>query len=138
MKWQSQIKAQFLLVCMVLGMLHNAIPHVHEPHLEGQKALGDSSPEALHEEVNDEVNFLAFLLEIHTQSDHSHEYTPATFELVKTLIHFDFTVLPEMNNTVHAVAANLESAVPYAPVNEHMPKPAFLNHWPLRGPPTAT
>lgn len=135
MKWQSQIKAQFMLVCMLLGMLHNAIPHEHEPHPAESTRFSQYTPQTACENVEDETNFLAFLLEIHTQSNHSHEYTPATLELVKTLVHLDFTVLPEVIHASFEGAAHHENAGPFAPRVLHWPKTAFLNQWPLRGPP---
>lgn len=86
-----------MLAIMLFAMMHNAFPHVHHEHdLVGNNELKETSHHHHHdsdhhhhsdedESDQEQKTFFDFLFKNHSHTKHTHQYTPATVEHVKTV-----------------------------------------------------
>lgn len=136
-----------MLVIMLLGMMHNAFPHVHHAHeFDGHTELIGESHHHHHdsdrhhhsnEEENDheEKTFFDFLFKNHTHTTHTHLYTPATTEHVKTvkqIVVKDSEGIDSWEFTAQETDVGLHRYVLFNDIGSDDP---FLYTNPLRGPP---
>lgn len=148
MKFLNQIKAYSMLVIMLIAMMHNAFPHVHHEHdLNGHKELIGETHDHHHdsdhhqhssEEDNDheEKTIFDFLFKNHTHTTHTHQYTPATVEHVKTvkqIVVKAFGTSDSWEFTAKETDVGLHRYVLFNDIGSDDP---FLYAYPLRGPPS--
>ena len=136
-----------MLVIMLLGMMHNAFPHVHHEHkLAGDVELRGGSHHHHHdsnhhhhsdedESDHDQKTFFDFLFKNHSHTKHTHQYTPATVEHVKSVKQLDVKVFS--NGDIWEVAANKTDIGlhRYVLFNDVGSDDSYLCSNPLRGPP---
>jgi len=137
-----------MLVIMLLGMMHNAFPHVHHAHeFDGHTELIGESHHHHHdsdrhhhsnEEENDheEKTFLNFLFKNHSHAKHTHQYITATVEHVKTVKQIVVKILGSNDSwefSAKETDVGLHSYVLFNDVGLEDPN---LNSNPLRGPPS--
>lgn len=148
MKSKKQIKDYFILFIMLLGMMHNAFPHVHHQHDEGDAVVsgggfhhhehhGDHHHHpGMGDQDHEQNGFLDFLFENHSHSKHSHQYTPATLEQVKAVKQLGFGLYVNSVNwslDVKHVDTGLHR---YILFEDLAPKHSYLPPHPHRGPPS--
>lgn len=148
MKSHKQIKACSILVILLIGMMHNAFPHIHHEHdLVGHTELIGESHHHHHDSDNhhhtdekegdqEEKTLFDFLFKNHTHTKHTHQYTPATVEQVKTVKQVVIKVFgcnASWEFTAQETDIGLHCYVLFNDIGSDDP---FLCTNPLRGPPS--
>lgn len=144
----AQIKAYFVFVILLFGMVHNALPHVHHEHdLDGHTVLVGESHHHHHdsdhpphsdEEDNDheQKNLLDFLFHKHSHTNHSHSNTLAPVEHGKTVKQV-FVDLFGGNDSTEFSAIETDSGLHrYVLFNAIKLADPNFNSTSLRGPPS--
>lgn len=144
----NQIRAYAILVIMLFGMVHNAFPHVHHAHeFDGHTELIEKSHHHHHdsdhhhhsdeEENNHEVNnLLDFLFKNHSHTKHTHQYTLATDEHVKTVKQLVVKFFGRNDSWEFSEKETDIGLHKHVLFNEVGLKYLNLNSNPLRGPPS--
>jgi hypothetical protein len=149
MKFINHIKAYTMLLIMLFMMMHNAFPHVHHQHDVNSAAISEGEfhhhgPHAGHhhhseeEEENKDHNqksFLEFLINNHSHSQHTHQYTSAIVKLVKSVKQLDSRVFVNNDNwNLKFLCVNF-GLHRYVLFKNFVPEHLYLNSHPHRGPP---
>ena len=136
-----------MLVIMLLGMMHNAFPHVHHVHevsvdeeLKGESHHHHHDSSHHHhpgEDDNDQENknFLDFLFKNHSHTQHTHQYTSATVEHVKPVKQIEIKAFGSSDPwefTANKAGIGLHRYVLFDDVGSDDP---YSDSHPLRGPP---
>lgn len=143
MKFLNQLKASFLLVIMLLSMMHNAYPHVHNEHTEQIADSHHHHHDSDHhhhsedsESDDDQKTIFDFLFKNHSHSNHTHQYTLVTVEHVKKVKQLEIKFLGSIDLWQYAVPEIDIGLRRYVFFNDLGSKDAFLFSRPFRGPPS--
>lgn len=130
-------------------MMHNAFPHVHlfhetvgEVEVEGEfhhHHHHDVSDHHHHSEEDrskhEQRSLFEFLFEKHSHTNHSHQYTAATVELVKKVKQIVVEVIGNTGLLEFPGTITEIGLLPYIPYKDMGSTDPYLNSPPLRGPP---
>ncbi|ADR21709.1 hypothetical protein MATR_06580 [Marivirga tractuosa] len=150
----KQIKAFLLLSVLLFALGHNAFPHVHHQHqhsTDTEHEVHHNSHDHNHQHEShqhetqqhedssqdwQDLNFLQVLLDGHSSTNHTHQYTPLLLEPLKSKKQLDQKLIQNFGQ-VEIVVPHREADLkqgfnalirPYESVN--------LSINPLRGPPS--
>jgi len=133
---------------MLFGMMHNAFPHEHHEHELPDNAEFRGNTDHHHhdsdhhhhsdenETDHEQKTFFDFLFKNHSHTKHTHQYTPATVEHVKTIKQIEIKFFGSSDSwefTAKETDVGLHRYVLFNNVGSDDP---FLSSNLLRGPPS--
>lgn len=134
------------MLCIIfVAMMHNVFPHAHHQHdvHDAAIALGDLHSHGDHHHHSDESenddeqgNFFDYLLQNHSHAKHTHQYTPAIVEGVKSVKQLVLKVFCACGSTTVDLNCIEFGINRYVLLRSHVPDQPCLLSLPLRGPPS--
>ncbi|UII31459.1 hypothetical protein LVD17_24510 [Fulvivirga ulvae] len=140
MKQHRQIIAFLFLIIISIFNAHDIFPHVHHQHIDDVNDHTHHQTEHHHhsassESDHDEESFLDLIFKNHSHNKHSHQYTPATIERVKTGKQIEIKALGNNDSyelTIKETDVGLHGCELFIDFGSDDP---YLYSNPLRGPP---